>query len=78
MEVLEVWGLQGSQDRCEERSEGAGEAVSPPSDPREEPGGAKESKSTLWRQWVPKVRQEEANMVPGKGRSDAKSCDEVA
>ena len=28
-------GLQGFQNRCEERSEGAGEAVSPPSGPQE-------------------------------------------
>ena len=41
-------GLQGFQNRCEERSEGAGEAVSPPSglqdgarDAQGSPGGVK-------------------------------------
>ena len=41
-------GLQGSQNRCEERSEGAGEAVCPPSglqdgarDAQGSPGGVK-------------------------------------
>ena len=36
MEVLERFGgLQGSENRCEDGSEGAGDAISPPSGPQE-------------------------------------------
>ena len=38
-------GLQGSQNRFEERLESAGEAVSPPSGPKEGPSGAQGAQS---------------------------------